>query len=99
MPATIAVIKPLSGVVPLAIANAIANGNATIATVSPAIESLAKSFAEYPSRNTVTNFGSHGEFDLRAGLFKVFPKNNEIQKQSAPKRTLCLVKFYKTSDA
>ena len=35
-----AVIKPLSGEVPEAIANAMANGKATIATVKPAIASL-----------------------------------------------------------
>jgi hypothetical protein len=38
-PATIAVIRPLSGVVPLATASAIASGKATIATVSPATAS------------------------------------------------------------
>jgi hypothetical protein len=38
-PTTTAVTKPLSGVVPLAIAKAMAKGKATIATVKPAIMS------------------------------------------------------------
>ena len=42
-PATIAVTRPLSGVVPEAIARAIASGSATIATVSPATTSLRSS--------------------------------------------------------
>lgn len=42
-PATTAVTRPLSGVVPEAIASAIASGRATIATVSPAIASWRKS--------------------------------------------------------
>jgi hypothetical protein len=41
-PATTAVSSPLSGVVPLATASAIASGSATIATVRPASASLRK---------------------------------------------------------
>jgi hypothetical protein len=41
-PATTAVSSPLSGVVPLATASAMANGSATIATVRPARASLRK---------------------------------------------------------
>jgi hypothetical protein len=39
----IAVCRPFSGVVPLAMASAIANGSATMATVSPAIASARRS--------------------------------------------------------
>ena len=39
-PATIAVIIPFSGVTPLAIPKAIANGNATIPTMIPAMRSV-----------------------------------------------------------
>ena len=43
-PAMMAVEMPLSGVVPLAIASAIASGRATMATVSPATASARRSF-------------------------------------------------------
>ena len=43
MPATIAVNRPTCGVIPEAIASAIASGNATMPTVIPAIASAAKS--------------------------------------------------------
>ena len=42
-PATMAVCKPLSGVVPEAIASAMASGNATTATVKPAMASARRS--------------------------------------------------------
>ena len=42
-PAMIAVCRPFSGVVPLAIASAIASGRAMIATVSPASASARRS--------------------------------------------------------
>ena len=42
-PATIAVCRPLSGVVPEAMASAIASGSATMATVRPATASARRS--------------------------------------------------------
>src|SRR6185437_4121782 len=52
-----AVVRPRSGVTPEAMAIAIDKGNATIATVRPAMTSARKSARRYPSRNTVTSFG------------------------------------------
>src|SRR3546814_8444576 len=56
-PAMTAVINPLSGVAPLAIAKAMARGRATIATVSPAMLSRRSRSNVYPSPRTVTSFG------------------------------------------
>ena len=57
-PATIAVYRPFSGVVPEATASAIASGRATIETVRPASRSARKSPVVYPRRRTVTSFGT-----------------------------------------
>src|SRR3546814_794218 len=56
-PAMTAVINPLSGVAPLAIAKAMARGRATIATVSPAMLSRRSRSNVYPSPRTVTSVG------------------------------------------
>src|SRR5262245_46632746 len=57
-PATTAVTRPLSGVVPDAIAIAMASGRATMATVTPAIVSAPNLFQSYPSfAITVIDFG------------------------------------------
>src|SRR3546814_4589483 len=56
-PAMTAVINPLSGVAPLAIAKAMARGRATIATVSPAMLSRRSRSHVYPSPRTVTSLG------------------------------------------
>src|SRR5262245_36957271 len=48
-PATMAVYSPRSGDTPLAIANAIASGNATIPTITPASMSLRKRSELYPA--------------------------------------------------
>src|SRR3546814_16597072 len=58
-PAMTAVINPLSGVAPLAIAKAMARGRATIATVSPAMLPRRSRSNVYPSPRTVTSFGAH----------------------------------------
>ena len=55
----IAVCRPLSGVAPEAIASAIASGNATIATVSPAIRSWRRSSTRVARRNSVNSFGTY----------------------------------------
>src|SRR3546814_789170 len=56
-PATTAVISPLSGDAPLAMASAIDRGSATTATVRPASASARKLSSLYPSLRTVTSFG------------------------------------------
>src|SRR5690606_13599971 len=48
------------GVVPEAMASAMARGSATIATVRPAMKSCLRSAAPYPSRRTVTSLGVNG---------------------------------------
>ena len=56
-PPTMAAKRPLSGVVPLAVAIAMDKGSATMATVSPATVSARSAARSYPSRRTVTNLG------------------------------------------
>src|SRR6266576_2870518 len=56
-PATIAVKRPRSGVTPLAIANAIASGNATMPTMTPATRSDANCDRLY-DLSVVTDFGT-----------------------------------------
>jgi hypothetical protein len=52
-----AVINPLSGDTPEAIAKAIANGSATMPTINPAITSLCSCFRSTPSLSIENNFG------------------------------------------
>jgi hypothetical protein len=56
-PPTTAVVRPRSGVAPEAIAIAIDNGSATMATVKPENASARRSESVYPSRSTVTSLG------------------------------------------
>src|SRR5262245_45493625 len=56
-PATMAVHKPRPGVTPLAIANAMAKGRATMPTMTPAVTSARSWRRSYP-RSVVTSFGT-----------------------------------------
>src|SRR6266566_4321183 len=56
-PATIAVNRPRSGPTPLAIANAIASGSATIPTITPAVRSVTNCPRVYPL-SVVKSFGT-----------------------------------------
>jgi hypothetical protein len=56
-PAMIAVKSPRSGLTPLAIANAMASGSATIPTMIPALRSARNCSRVYPA-SVVTSFGT-----------------------------------------
>src|SRR3546814_16176702 len=71
-PATTAVISPLSGDAPLAMASAIDRGSATTATVRPASASARKLSSLYPSLRPVTSVGV-SDFVLIVDQLRSFP--------------------------